>query len=106
MATYIVFFAYTEEGIRNVKDSPARVEAARKIFHEMGAEVQAHRMTRRRSLRAQVYSVDGTQKGKIRHADYHLLRAARKIEPPDLSLQLRLTGIPALYGVPALLRGE
>jgi uncharacterized protein with GYD domain len=41
MATYVVFFGYTEQGIRNIKDSPARVEAAKKTFQDMGARVKA-----------------------------------------------------------------
>lgn len=40
MANYIVFFGYTEQGIKNIKDSPARVEAARKTFEDMGAKVK------------------------------------------------------------------
>lgn len=38
--TYMVLFAYTEQGIRNIKDSPARVEAAKKTFQGMGGEVK------------------------------------------------------------------
>ena len=40
MANYIVFFGYTEQGIKNIKDSPARVEAAKKTFESMGAKVK------------------------------------------------------------------
>ncbi|MFC1980829.1 GYD domain-containing protein [Chloroflexota bacterium] len=40
MANYIVFFGYTEQGIKNIKDSPTRVEAARKTFEDMGAKVK------------------------------------------------------------------
>ena len=40
MATYVVFFGYTEQGIRNIKDSPARVDAAKKTFEGMGAKVK------------------------------------------------------------------
>jgi uncharacterized protein with GYD domain len=40
MATYIVLFGFTQEGIRNIKDSPARVEAAKKSFRALGAEVK------------------------------------------------------------------
>ncbi|MFC1968530.1 GYD domain-containing protein [Chloroflexota bacterium] len=40
MANYIVFFGYTEQGIKSIKDSPARVEAAKKIFEGMGAKVK------------------------------------------------------------------
>jgi uncharacterized protein with GYD domain len=40
MANYIVFFGYTEQGIKNIKDSPTRVEDAKKIFEDIGAKVK------------------------------------------------------------------
>ncbi len=40
MATYIMLFNFTEQGIQNIKDAPARVEAAKKAFRDMGAEVK------------------------------------------------------------------
>jgi len=40
MANYVVFFGYTEQGIKNIKDSPARVESAKKTFEDMGAKVK------------------------------------------------------------------
>lgn len=40
MANYVVFFGYTDQGIRNIKDSPGRVEAAKKTFEDMGAKVK------------------------------------------------------------------
>jgi len=39
MATYIMLFRFTPEGIKNIKDSPARVKAAKKLFKDLGAEV-------------------------------------------------------------------
>ena len=40
MAIYVIFFGLTEQGIRNIKDSPARVDAAKKTFEGMGAKVK------------------------------------------------------------------
>ena len=40
MATYIVLFGYTQLGIENVKESPARVDAAEKAFKAVGAKVK------------------------------------------------------------------
>ncbi|MBN1191748.1 MAG: GYD domain-containing protein [Dehalococcoidales bacterium] len=40
MAGYIVFFGFTEQGIKNIKDSPQRVEAAKQIFENVGARVK------------------------------------------------------------------
>jgi len=40
MATYIMFFGFTQQGILNIKDSPARVEAAKKTCQSMGATVK------------------------------------------------------------------
>ncbi len=39
MAKYIVFFTLTEQGIRNFKESPSRVQAAKRVFQEYGATV-------------------------------------------------------------------
>ena len=41
MATYIMLFRFTEEGIQNIKDSPNRVEAAKQVFASMGGQVTA-----------------------------------------------------------------
>jgi uncharacterized protein with GYD domain len=41
MNTYLMLFRFTQQGIGNVKQSPARVEAAKKAFRDMGAEVKA-----------------------------------------------------------------
>ncbi len=39
MASYIVYFTFTDQGVRNLKESPARVEAARQLFQQQGARV-------------------------------------------------------------------
>lgn len=41
MHTYIVFFGFTAQGVSNIKDSPARVEAAKRTVKSMGGEVKA-----------------------------------------------------------------
>ena len=40
MATHIVFFSFTQQGIEKIKDVPARVEEAKKIVQSMGGEVK------------------------------------------------------------------
>ena len=40
MPSYVMLFRFTEEGIRKIKDSPARVEAAKKICRDLGGEVK------------------------------------------------------------------
>jgi len=40
MATYIMLFQFTQQGIQNIKESPTRVEAAKKAFRAIGAEVK------------------------------------------------------------------
>jgi uncharacterized protein with GYD domain len=37
MPTYISLIKYTQQGIENIKDSPARYDAAKKAFQSMGA---------------------------------------------------------------------
>ncbi|HEY3359832.1 MAG TPA: GYD domain-containing protein [Polyangia bacterium] len=40
MATYLVLSKFTDQGAKNIKESPARVEVARQIFKKAGAEVK------------------------------------------------------------------
>ena len=40
MATYIMLFSFTKQGMMNIKESPARVEAARKTCQTTGAKVK------------------------------------------------------------------
>ncbi len=40
MSTYITLICYTPQGIQNIKDSPARLDAAKKAFQAMGAELR------------------------------------------------------------------
>ena len=39
MATYFVMFRFTQKGIEHVKQVPARVEAAKELFRNLGANV-------------------------------------------------------------------
>jgi uncharacterized protein with GYD domain len=41
MATYIMLLNWTQKGIESIKDSPNRVEAARKAFKAAGGEMRA-----------------------------------------------------------------
>jgi uncharacterized protein with GYD domain len=45
MATYIMLANWTEQGIRNVKDSPGRLDAARQLCKKHGAEIKQVFMT-------------------------------------------------------------
>jgi len=45
MPTYISLISYTDQGIRNVKDSPKRLDAARKLLKELGGEMKAFYLT-------------------------------------------------------------
>ncbi len=38
METYIILAKYTEQGIKNIKDSPARIEEARKATEAAGGK--------------------------------------------------------------------
>ena len=39
MGTYVLLANYTDQGIRNIKDSPTRAEAARKAIRDMGGDM-------------------------------------------------------------------
>jgi uncharacterized protein with GYD domain len=40
MATYISFLKYTQQGAQNIKDSPKRLDAARKAYQAAGAKLK------------------------------------------------------------------
>jgi len=44
MATYILLLRFTAQGVGDVKESPARIEAARQAFRGLGAELKAFYM--------------------------------------------------------------
>ena len=44
MPTFMCFINWTEEGIRNIKDSPNRLDAAKKSVKDLGGEVKAFYM--------------------------------------------------------------
>ena len=45
MATYIMLINYTDQGIRTVKDSPKRLDAAKKMLKTMGGEIKEFYLT-------------------------------------------------------------
>ncbi|HEX9169058.1 MAG TPA: GYD domain-containing protein [Roseiarcus sp.] len=40
MATYVILYKYTEQGLRNIKEAPKRVEAATKAAAKAGMTVK------------------------------------------------------------------
>jgi uncharacterized protein with GYD domain len=40
MATYVVLFNWTEQGIKGYADSPKRVDAANKVWGDLGVQVK------------------------------------------------------------------
>lgn len=45
MPTYVTLFRWTQKGIENVKDSPARLDAAKKSFAAAGGRLVAFYLT-------------------------------------------------------------
>ena len=45
MPTYISLMHFTEEGVKSIKDSPARLDGAKKAFQSMGAELKEFYLT-------------------------------------------------------------
>ena len=45
MSTYISLASWTQEGIQNVKDSPARLEKVKELYKSVGAEIKGFYMT-------------------------------------------------------------
>jgi uncharacterized protein with GYD domain len=42
MSTYVILLNFTQQGIQNIKESPARLDAAKKAFKAMGAELKQY----------------------------------------------------------------
>ncbi len=42
MPTYVTLMRFTDQGIRNIKEGPARLEAAKKLFQSAGAEIKSY----------------------------------------------------------------
>ena len=40
MSTYIILINYTAQGIKNIKESPARFDVAKKAIQAMGADIK------------------------------------------------------------------
>ncbi len=45
MARYIELLNWTEQGVKNIKDSPKRLDAARELAKKMGCEIRDMYMT-------------------------------------------------------------
>lgn len=45
MPAYVMLMKWTDQGARNVSDSPKRLDAARKLLGEMGGAIKAFYMT-------------------------------------------------------------
>ena len=45
MPTYVMLSTWTDQGIRQIKDSPDRLDAARDLCRQHGAEITAFYMT-------------------------------------------------------------
>ncbi len=45
MTTYIMLANWTDQGIRNVKDSPRRLDAAKKLLQDVGGEFKSFFLT-------------------------------------------------------------
>ena len=45
MPTYVSLISYTDQGIRNIKDSPKRLDAAKKLLKDLGGELKGFYLT-------------------------------------------------------------
>ena len=45
MATYITLLRYTQQGMKNIKQGPARLDAAKQAFKAAGAEIKNFYLT-------------------------------------------------------------
>ena len=45
MSTYLMLLNWTDQGIRNIKESPKRMDAAKKLAKDLGGEIKTVYMT-------------------------------------------------------------
>ena len=45
MSTYLMLLNWTDQGIRNIKESPKRMDAAKKLAKDFGGEIKTVYMT-------------------------------------------------------------
>lgn len=45
MPMYVSLISYTDQGIRNIKDSPKRLDAAKKLLKDLGGELKGFYLT-------------------------------------------------------------
>ena len=45
MPTYVILNKWTQQGIENVKEAPGRIDAAKRLIREQGAELKGFYMT-------------------------------------------------------------
>ncbi len=45
MATYVLLISYAQKGIENIKQSPTRLDAAKRLYKSMGAELKQFYLT-------------------------------------------------------------
>ncbi len=50
MATYITLFKYTQQGIKNIKQGPDRLDAGKQAFKSAGAEIKDFYLTQWASM--------------------------------------------------------
>ena len=48
MPTYVTFFKYTEQGIKNIKESPSRLEKAKQTLKSLGGELKSFHLVQGR----------------------------------------------------------
>ena len=45
MSNYVILVRFTDQGIQNIKDGPARLDAARKSYEAVGAKIKDFYLT-------------------------------------------------------------
>jgi uncharacterized protein with GYD domain len=48
MATYVTLCRYTEQGFKNIKESPSRLEKAKQAFKSLGGELKSFHLVQGR----------------------------------------------------------
>jgi len=75
MPTYLMLFSFTQQGIEKIKESPARVEAAKETIRRMGGEVHAF------------YGILGS-----RHDTMFIVKAPEDEKVAEMALAISMSG--------------
>jgi len=75
MPTYVTLLKYTEQGIKNIKESPSRLEKARQLLKSLGGELKSFYLVQGR------FDAQGVSFANAMKLTEHYLDAYGRLKP-------------------------